>query len=45
MNGSDATQAGVVLAQVIGFFTIGEIIGKMKIVGYKGEVDYSAHHN
>ena len=38
MNGKDAAYAGIVAAEVIGFFTIGEIIGKMKIVGYRGEV-------
>ncbi|RJE21026.1 hypothetical protein PHISCL_06647 [Aspergillus sclerotialis] len=33
--------AGVTTAEVIGFFTVGEIIGRMNIVGYKGE---PAHH-
>lgn len=28
--------AGVVAAEVLGFFTVGEMIGKMKIVGYRG---------
>jgi F-type H+-transporting ATPase subunit g len=27
--------AGVILAEVIGFFTVGEIIGKFKIIGYR----------
>ena len=37
----DRTQlasAGVVLAEVLGFFTVGEMLGRMKIVGYRGEV-------
>lgn len=34
--------AGVTAAEVIGFFTVGEIIGRMNIVGYRGEV---AHHH
>ena len=31
---------GVVLAELLGFFTIGEMIGRVKIVGYHGDV----HH-
>ena len=31
---------GVLFAEAIGFFTVGEMIGRMKIVGYRGEV----HH-
>jgi F-type H+-transporting ATPase subunit g len=34
--------AGVILAEVIGFFTVGEIIGKFKIIGYRSsEVKHS----
>ncbi|EEU48086.1 uncharacterized protein NECHADRAFT_102391 [Fusarium vanettenii 77-13-4] len=33
---------GVVLAEVLGFFTVGEIIGRFKLVGYRGET--SSHH-
>ncbi|KAJ4137532.1 uncharacterized protein FIESC28_03374 [Fusarium coffeatum] len=33
---------GVVAAEVLGFFTVGEIIGRFKLVGYRGEV--SSHH-
>lgn len=32
---------GVTAAEVIGFFTVGEIIGRMNLVGYRGE---PAHH-
>jgi len=35
------TTAGVVLAEVIGFFTVGEMIGRFKIIGYRGE---HGHH-
>jgi len=28
---------GVILAEVLGFFTAGEMIGKMKVVGYRGD--------
>ncbi|ESZ91038.1 ATP synthase subunit g [Sclerotinia borealis F-4128] len=33
---------GVVFAEVLGFFTIGEMIGRMKLIGYRG--DTGAHH-
>lgn len=29
-------------AEVIGFFTVGEIIGRMKLVGYRGPTE--SHH-
>ena len=29
---------GVLLAEVLGFFTVGEMVGRMKLVGYRGEV-------
>jgi len=35
--------AGVVGAEVLGFFTVGEMIGKMKLVGYHGEVHHEHH--
>ena len=28
---------GVILAEVLGFFTAGEMIGKWKVVGYRGD--------
>lgn len=34
---------GVVLAECLGFFTVGEMIGRLKIVGYHGEPP-AAHH-
>lgn len=34
--------AGVLVAELLGFFTVGEMIGRMKLVGYHGEV---AHHH
>lgn len=33
---------GVVAAELLGFFTVGEIIGRFKLIGYRGEV--SSHH-
>lgn len=38
--------AGIVTAEVIGFFTVGEMIGRMKIVGYRtsGHAHGGEHH-
>jgi F-type H+-transporting ATPase subunit g len=33
---------GIVAAEVIGFFSVGEMIGRMKIVGYRSSAP--AHH-
>ncbi|CAG9955070.1 unnamed protein product [Clonostachys rosea f. rosea IK726] len=33
---------GVIFAETLGFFTVGEIIGRFKLVGYRGEV--GSHH-
>lgn len=37
MNGAQLAAAGIVTAEVLGFFTVGEMIGKFKVVGYRGE--------
>jgi F-type H+-transporting ATPase subunit g len=34
--------AAVILAEVLGFFTVGEMIGRFKLVGYRG--DKEGHH-
>ena len=34
---------GVIAAEVIGFFTVGEMIGRFKIIGYRSEGG-AAHH-
>ena len=34
---------GVLLAECLGFFTVGEMIGRFKLIGYHGEA-HSAHH-
>ncbi|KAK7397546.1 ATP synthase subunit G atp20 [Neonectria punicea] len=33
---------GVVVAELLGFFTVGEMIGRFKLVGYRGET--GSHH-
>lgn len=42
LNAAQLAAGGVVFAEVLGFFTVGEMIGRMKIVGYRG--DTGAHH-
>ena len=32
---------GVLFAEVVGFFSVGEMLGRLKLVGYHGE---TAHH-
>ena len=31
---------GVVTAEVLGFFTVGEMIGRFKLVGYRGDREH-----
>ncbi|KAF8473228.1 mitochondrial ATP synthase g subunit-domain-containing protein [Kalaharituber pfeilii] len=42
-NRQTLINGGVVAAEVFGFFTVGEMIGRMKIVGYRGKVDHGHH--
>ncbi|KAI5282851.1 hypothetical protein KEM54_002538 [Ascosphaera aggregata] len=35
--------AGIIAAEVLGFFSLGEIIGRRKIVGYRGDVAHREH--
>ncbi|KAI9837077.1 MAG: hypothetical protein M1819_000726 [Sarea resinae] len=42
LNKQQLASAGVVAAEVVGFFTVGEMLGRMKVVGYRG--DTGAHH-
>jgi F-type H+-transporting ATPase subunit g len=37
MDRKELAFVGVTAAEVIGFFTVGEVIGRRKIVGYRGE--------
>jgi len=39
-NRKQLVSVSVVFAELLGFFTVGTMIGRMKIVGYHGEV----HH-
>jgi len=42
LSSSQLVAGGVILAEVLGFFTVGEMIGRFKLVGYRGEKE--AHH-
>ncbi|KAL3481943.1 mitochondrial ATP synthase g subunit-domain-containing protein [Aspergillus californicus] len=42
-NKKEIALAGVTAAEVVGFFTVGEIIGRMNIVGYRGHADHGHH--
>lgn len=42
INRGQLVAGGVVVAELLGFFTVGEMIGRMKIIGYHG--DTGAHH-
>jgi F-type H+-transporting ATPase subunit g len=39
-NRKQVVSASVAFAEILGFFTVGTMIGRMKVVGYHGEV----HH-
>ncbi|GFN14450.1 F1F0 ATP synthase subunit g [Aspergillus tubingensis] len=43
-NKKEIALAGVTAAEIVGFFTVGEIIGRMNIVGYKGQPEHHGHH-
>lgn len=42
MDNETLVSAGVVTAETIGFFCVGEMIGRFKVVGYRG--GHSDHH-
>lgn len=42
MNRVQVASSAVILAEVLGFFTVGEMIGRFKLVGYRGEKE--EHH-
>lgn len=43
LSRTQVVAGGVVLAECLGFFTVGEMIGRLKLIGYHGEVHH-AHH-
>jgi len=44
INGQQLTSAGIVAAEVVGFFTIGEMIGRLKLIGYRSNEHGKEHH-
>lgn len=42
LSNAQLAAGGVVLAECLGFFTVGEMIGRFKLVGYHGET--ASHH-
>jgi F-type H+-transporting ATPase subunit g len=40
VNRQEMITLGVIGAEVLGFFTVGEMIGRMKVVGYTGDVEH-----
>ncbi|TVY13178.1 ATP synthase subunit g [Lachnellula arida] len=42
LNTTKLAAGGVIAAELLGFFTVGEMIGRFKLVGYRG--DTGAHH-
>lgn len=43
VNSAQLIAGGVVAAECLGFFTVGEMIGRFKIIGYHGE-HVAEHH-
>lgn len=42
-DASTMTTVAIVTAEVIGFFSVGEMIGRFKVVGYRGD-PHGEHH-
>ncbi|GIZ42472.1 hypothetical protein CKM354_000574200 [Cercospora kikuchii] len=43
LDSATLTQVGIVTAETIGFFSIGEIIGRFKIIGYRSNAAHEHH--
>jgi F-type H+-transporting ATPase subunit g len=43
MNVQQLAAVGIVLAEVVGFFSVGEMLGRLKIVGYRSSAPHSEH--
>jgi hypothetical protein len=42
VSSAQLATGAVITAELLGFFTVGEIIGRFKLIGYRG--DTHAHH-
>lgn len=43
-NSTHLSTYAIIAGQVLGFFTVGEMIGRMKLVGYYGEPHHEGEH-
>ncbi|EJT78875.1 hypothetical protein GGTG_03969 [Gaeumannomyces tritici R3-111a-1] len=43
LSNAQLAAGGVLVAELLGFFTVGEIIGRFKLIGYHGDA-HAAHH-
>lgn len=43
INRTQVVSGAVIFAELLGFFTVGEMIGRMKLVGYRGDI-HGEHH-
>jgi len=43
MNNQQLVGVGIVAAEVIGFFSVGEMLGRLKIVGYRSSAPHGEH--
>ncbi|KAK4627152.1 ATP synthase subunit g, mitochondrial [Fulvia fulva] len=44
LDAATLTTVGVVTAETIGFFSIGEMLGRFKIIGYRSSGSHAEHH-
>ena len=40
VNRQQLITAGIIGAELLGFYTVGTMIGRMKLVGYRGKVEH-----
>lgn len=45
MSSAQMAAAAVVVAEVLGFFSVGEMLGRFKIVGYRSSTQGQDHHD
>lgn len=40
VNTQQLASLGIIIAEILGFFTIGEMIGRFKLIGYRGDTEH-----
>lgn len=43
VSGEQVGGIAIAAAQILGFFTVGTMIGRLKLIGYHGEVHHEEH--